>query len=212
MNLILSNGYQVGFIKGAELNPKAVVSKSYVVVNESETYVFFTKKNFYMWVNDAWYNGGTHLDLDSQNGILLASYPDIKTYVDQRPIFRTKRDVIVSELGDSVLAAIDTGIKINNGEFVEDRGEATSNMIEVSAGLEEETKTPDVSYERVMKAKARDLHAQGKQIFLVKVSKAKGALLDTLTPVEGEDFDSNIETFFKEKTANKSTTQFMINS
>lgn len=187
MNIILANGDKVPMIKGWPLEGNRVVAVHGAALNGNAIDVFVTKRNFYMHLSGAWYNGGL-VSAKSEHAEVLPLLEAGKA------VFRTSRsyDVTTPEVDLSHL----TG---------EPKAEATEAPAPV-ASKEEEV----LELERIMKKEAREALESGSKVFAVKFHpKKKEYLEETLTELTG-DFDEAVETFYADHAANKSNIHFRV--
>ncbi len=97
MRFTMSNQKVVDMRSGASLPKTASTLKgrAWTTLNEDPIEVFFTKKNFYMYFDDHWYNGGiVHSD-----GI----HPDARKYIESGKGFTTANEVKITPVPEEVI-------------------------------------------------------------------------------------------------------------
>ncbi len=187
MNIILANGQRVPTIKGWELEGPRVTEVFKAKINEDLVDVFLTKSNFYLHLNNAWYNGSIQSTKDLHSNVrdVLMMEGDTE--------FKTARKVQV------------TTPEVDLSHLQTSEGESESGLVDNQPSIE-----------RLMKKEALKALEEGKTIYLAKYNKRTDSYLeDTLLTVpsyikDKESLDDFLNGFFKLHSANKSTTRFYV--
>lgn len=215
MNIILSNGQKVNFIAGAELNLAQVRTMKETLVNEKATQTFFTSKNFYIRMNNSWYNGGINLSDKEMEGVSGLPVSNILDYINFGKGFTTKRVVELNEIDPTTLIAAQASIEAFSNASAGGAPKPATKA-KAPASVPAEPKVAEIaepvtvaSLKRVMKKEALVELAKDVPLYLIKFTKARGQIEETLMLVEG-DLEESITRFHKLHTANKTNTQFMV--